>query len=537
MSPDQDNGEASDFDLADSKAAQTVMRAATAYPLNDAQLERIVKLALGKRILEAAITTASGGPFGATTSMARTIGDPRARTEVMPKDECEDHRADSTEPEEPPPANGTVRPATPSAVGVAAGEDPETPAAQPPGGVPPSATVTTPSGGKKKGRAAKKAARAAAEASSATPAADGEWGPAQEEPRQCPVFGCTRGHDPGDCPTFLDMTPKERLDMIHAKQQCLLCLRHPLSVGCEVAGKGAGCPMGDCDRPHHATLHEVLKAGGPPSPVGKADLPGGPAVPVDCETPEMTRLLRGWLEGLVVDPNDLEVRIGVRQPGELGRPRAEDARGPEEAEASATRMAGRLLEALTSLCQAGERFVDSAAVSGRRVVRMGSPAETRAQRPRMIQGGSAMGGTGCTPGRNSEWIEHRKFPDHKREDGIEVMGEKCRALEGNEYARGGQGSLERYGGLPRVVILTPEGGQLINMGIGRGYVFSVISQEAAARYAMHRSKLPEPLMITGPAGQQVRATGRCEIAFPQEKGVSGKMIIFAFEVDKLEEAL
>ncbi len=52
---------------------------------------------------------------------------------------------------------------------------------------------------------------------------------------------------------------------------------------------------------------------------------------------------------------------------------------------------------------------------------------------------------------------------------------------------------------------------------------------------MHRSKLPEPLMITGPAGQQVRATGRCKMAFPQEKGVGGKMIIFAFEVDKLEE--
>jgi hypothetical protein len=234
--PDQDNGEASDFDLADSKAAQTVMRAVTAYPLSDAQLERIVKLALGKRILEAAITTTSGGPPGATASMVKTIGDPRARTEVKPKDECEDHRADSTEPEEPPTANGAARPATPSAEGVAAGEDPETPAAQPPGRVPPGATVTTPSGGKKRGRAAKKAARAAAEASSATPTADGEWEPAQEEPRQCPVFGCTRGHDPGDCPTFLDMTPKERLDMIHAKQLCLLCLRHPLSVGCEVAG-------------------------------------------------------------------------------------------------------------------------------------------------------------------------------------------------------------------------------------------------------------------------------------------------------------
>jgi hypothetical protein len=110
--PDQDNGEASDFDLADSKAAQTVMRAVTAYPLSDAQLERIVKLAVGKRILEVAITTSSGGPLGATTSMVRTIGDPQVRTEVMSKNECEDHRTDSTEPEEPPPANGTARPAT-----------------------------------------------------------------------------------------------------------------------------------------------------------------------------------------------------------------------------------------------------------------------------------------------------------------------------------------------------------------------------------------------------------------------------------------
>jgi hypothetical protein len=49
--PEQDRGEAGDFNLADSKAAQTVMRAVTAYPLNDAQLERIVRLALGKRFL------------------------------------------------------------------------------------------------------------------------------------------------------------------------------------------------------------------------------------------------------------------------------------------------------------------------------------------------------------------------------------------------------------------------------------------------------------------------------------------------------
>jgi hypothetical protein len=106
--------------------------------------------------------------------------------------------------------------------------------------------------------------------------------------------------------------------MIHAKQLCLLCLRHPLSVGCEAAGKGAGCPMGECDRPHHAALHEVLKAGGSSSPRGKVDPPGRPAVPMDFGAPEITRLLRTLLEGLGVDPNDLEVRIGIRQPGEPG---------------------------------------------------------------------------------------------------------------------------------------------------------------------------------------------------------------------------
>ncbi|MFO0006328.1 MAG: hypothetical protein ACK559_34915, partial [bacterium] len=97
----------------------------------------------------------------------------------------------------------------------------------------------------------------AAEAGDASSVTSGEQEPAQEETQQCPVFGCTRGHDPGNCPTFLDMTPKDRLDMVHAKQLCLLCLRHPLSVGCEAAGKGVCCPWGECDRPHHVALHEV----------------------------------------------------------------------------------------------------------------------------------------------------------------------------------------------------------------------------------------------------------------------------------------
>ena len=182
-------------------------------------------------------------------------------------------------------------------------------------------TTTAVPSGKKKSGAARRAARAASEIGGGTPATGGERGPVYERPRQCPVFGCTREHVPGNCPTFLDMTPRERLDMVHAKQLCLLCLQHPLSVGCEVASKGVGCPMGDCNRPHHAALYGVLKAGEPSPPEGKADPPRGPAVSVDCGTPEMARQLRSLLKGLGIDPNDLEVRVGVRQAGEPGRPR------------------------------------------------------------------------------------------------------------------------------------------------------------------------------------------------------------------------
>jgi hypothetical protein len=405
----------------------------TAYPLTDTQLERIVKLALGKRILEAAITTAGRGPPRAAASVARAIDYPRTGPEAMSDDGDESCRADSTEPEGSPPATRATRPATPSAEGVTTEKGSEKPAAQQPAGDLPSAAAITPSGGKKRSKAAKKAARAAAEAGGATSATSGEREPTQEEPQQCPVFGCTRGHDPGDCPTFLDMTPKERLDMIHAKQLCLLCLRHPLSVGCEAAGKGVGCPMGDCDRPHHAALHGVLRAGGPSPPEGKADPPGGPAVPMDCGTPGMARLLRSLLEGLGIDLDDLEVRIGVRRPGEPERTRAEDTRGPDETKTDTAGVAGQLLEALTSLCQAGERFVDSAAAGGQRTMRAGRPTEVRVQRPRMIQSEPTMSSMSRTPGRNSEWMERQGLARQGREGDIGVMGERRRTLESNEF--------------------------------------------------------------------------------------------------------
>ncbi len=100
-------------------------------------------------------------------------------------------------------------------------------------------------------------------------------------------------------------------------------------------------------------------------------------------------------------------------------------------------------------------------------------------------------------------INSRELTVQDGEDSADEFGERRRALESSEYARGNEGSLERYGGLQRVVVLTPDGGQLINMGIGRGFMFSVVSQKTAARYAVLRSKFPTPSWWTD------RPTSRC----------------------------
>jgi hypothetical protein len=151
------------------------------------------------------------------------------------------------------------------------------------------------------------------------------------------------------------------------------------------------------------------------------------------------------------------------------------------------------------------------------------------------RGRSVTRGVECTSRRSGSRTVRRELTVQDGEDSVDEVCERRRALESSEYARGNQGSLERFGGLQRVVVLTRDGGQLINMGIGRGFVFSVMSQKTAALYAVHRSKLPTPLMVDGPSNQQVRVTELCTIAFPQETAVGGKMIIYAYVVDTLEE--
>jgi hypothetical protein len=68
----------------------------------------------------------------------------------------------------------------------------------------------------------------------------------------------------------------------------------------------------------------------------------------------MAKQLRGLLEGLGIDPDALEVRIGIRKPGEPGRPSSGEAICPGAARAGDGRLTSKLLEALTSLPSRGE---------------------------------------------------------------------------------------------------------------------------------------------------------------------------------------
>ncbi len=65
-----------------------------------------------------------------------------------------------------------------------------------------------------------------------------------------------------------------------------------------------------------------------------------------------------------------------------------------------------------------------------------------------------------------------------------------------------------------MVVLTSDGGQLINVGIVGGFEFSVVSQRTAAQYGVDRTKLQAPLMLAGPPGVPTCATEICTIAFP-----------------------
>jgi hypothetical protein len=503
------------------EAAQAVMRAATTDPLSDSQLERVVRLALGKRVPAASTTSKAAVAHAATATTSgrdssrasapavELIGDHQAEQRMESEDESESRASDPTRAGGSPPAVSRVRPASPEPLEAAAQTPSEASITQFGGASPPAEAVAATQGGRKKNKAARKAAKAAREAGSGQPTAGLGGGASGQAPsaagplrrkRQCPVFGCTRKHAPNDCPTFLDMTPKERLDLVHMKQLCLLCLRHPTSVGCEIAGKGSNCSAGGCNKPHHVTLHGILKAGESSPPVRGKDPPDGPTAAAADKTPDLVRQLRGPLEGLGIDPDALEVRIGIRRPGEQGRPHGGGAADPDVTETGKGKLTGKLLEALTLLCRAGERFMNSAGEDRRRMIETGDPTAAPEENAHGERSGSAARGVGYASRRDGSRTAGREPAVRDEEDSADENGERRRALESNKYARGNQGSLERYGGLQRVVVLTPDGGQLINMGVGRGFVFSVVSQKMAEQYAVDRSKLQAPIMLDRPSG-------------------------------------
>jgi hypothetical protein len=187
---------------------------------------------------------------------------------------------------------------------------------------------------------------------------------------QCLVFGCTRKHTPDDCPTFMDMTPKERLDLVHMKRLCLLCLEHPMNVGCEAMGRGLNCTVEGCGKPHHEMLHGVLRAGESSLPARGTDPPDGPTATAAADrAPDLVRQLRGLLEGLGIDRDALEVRIGIRRPGEQGRPHGGGSTiEPGAMETGEGKLTGGLMEALSLLCQAGEKFMSCVGESRQRMI-------------------------------------------------------------------------------------------------------------------------------------------------------------------------
>jgi hypothetical protein len=82
----------------------------------------------------------------------------------------------------------------------------------------------------------------------------------------CSLFRCSRRHALDYCSAFRDMAPKQRLEMVHQKQLCLFCLRHPMGMECWTLNKWPNCTIEGYGKPHHRMLHEVLKAGEPSVP-------------------------------------------------------------------------------------------------------------------------------------------------------------------------------------------------------------------------------------------------------------------------------
>jgi hypothetical protein len=302
----------------------------------------------------AAATTSGRDSSRASAPTVELTDDHQAERRVESEDKSESRASDLTRLEGSPTAVCRAWPASPEPLEMATQSSSGTSVTKLTCTSPPTEVTAATQERKKKNRVARRAARAAWEAGNGLPTtargggAGGQAPPVVGPPRekkQCPVFRCTRKHAPNVCPTFLDMTPN---------QLCLLCLRHPTSVGCEVANKGSNCSAEGCNRPHHVTLHGIMKARKSSPPVRGTDPPDGSTATAAADRAlDLVKQLRSLLKGLGIDPDALEVRIGIWKPGEQGRPRGGGAANPGATEAGQGKLTSKLLEALTCSAKQG----------------------------------------------------------------------------------------------------------------------------------------------------------------------------------------
>jgi hypothetical protein len=132
------------------------------------------------------------------------------------------------------------------------------------------------------------------------------------------------------------------------------------------------------------------------------------------------------------------------------------------------KLTGRLLEALSLLCQTGEKFMRCMGESQQWMIEAADPALAPGGGAHRERGRPAMLGMGCVTRRDGSKGAGSRPAVQGDEDGADSGGKDRRGTESGTRARGRGGSPKECEGLRRVVVLTPEGGQLINMGIGGG---------------------------------------------------------------------
>jgi hypothetical protein len=99
--------------------------------------------------------------------------------------------------------------------------------------------------------------------------------------------------------------------------------------------------------------------------------------------------------------------------------------------------------------------MDSTGENRRRMIETADPTAVPEENTRGERGRSATRGVEHASRRDGSRMTRREPAVRDEEDSADEAGERRRALESREYAHGNQGSLERCGGLQRVVVLTP----------------------------------------------------------------------------------